>query len=204
MGVKGKNNYQAYKGIDFKNEYEVEFYKKLEKLKEDGHIYDFEFEVLYIFFEEGVDFRGKKIKPITHTPDFKVWITKDRYMVIDVKGGGASQIEETAQIKAKILQLNEHPLEYYMVSRIPKYLYGGKGENVWFEISKGYDFLTKLKSKYGKLYPDDVKKHWSKKRNMSVTEWKNYFNFHDVLGLFYAWDKTLTKKEIEKRLKSIE
>ena len=196
MAVKGKNNYQKYKGITFKNETELEFYMMLEVLKNNGKIYDFQFEVEYTFFKEGVDFRGKKIKPITHTPDFKVWTTPDYFMIIDSKGGGANMIDEVAQVKAKILQLTEYPLEYYMVSKMPKYL-GGR----WIEVSKGYDFLTKVKNKYKKLFPNEVKKHWSKKRKFLPQEWNSHFDFHNVLGLFDVWDKTLTKKEIESKLK---
>lgn len=192
MGVKGKNNYQEYKDITFKNETELEFYKMLEVLKTQGKIYDFEFEVKYTFFDAGVDFRGKEIKPITHTPDFKVWTDKDNYFIVDSKGGGAKMIDEVAQVKAKILQITESPLEYYMVSKMPKYL-GGE----WVEVSKGYDFLTKIKNKYKKLFPEEVSKHWSSKRHFYPKEWGIYFDFHNMLGLFYVWDKTLSKKEIE-------
>lgn len=196
MAVKGKNNYQEYKGIKFKNETELEFYQMLEKAKSQNKIHDFEYEVKYAFFEGGKDYRGKNINPITHTPDFKVWTTPDDFMIVDTKGGGANMIDEIAQVKAKILQLTEYPLEYYMISKMPKYL-GGQ----WVEVSKGYDFLTKVKNKYKNLFPSEVKKHWSKKRSFLPNEWECYFDFHSVLDMFYVWDKTLGKKEIASRLK---
>lgn len=196
MGVKGKKNFQEYKDIKFANETELEFYKKLETLKLNGKIYDFDFEVEYVFYDESIDWRGKIIQPISHYPDFKIWIDKNNYIIVDTKSAGGFMTDETSVIKRKIWMLTHPEIPYYMISKLSEYLGG-----CWVESSKGYDFYTKIRSKYKKLYPEE---NTRKKDCVKFfpENWKFYYDFEDVLGLFYIWNKTLSKKESEKRLKN--
>lgn len=173
----------------------MEFYKELEVLKSKGEIYDFEFEVEYIFYEKGIDWREKVIQAITHIPDFKIWLNQNEYIIVDTKGGGSRQHDEVSVIKRKIWMLLHPNIPYYMISKLPKYLSG-----LWAESSKGYDFTTKIRNKYKKLYPNENTRKKDCKKFLPK-EWYYYYDFVNILGLFYVWERTLNKKEIEKRIK---
>ena len=61
-----------------------------------------------------------------------------------------------------------------MISKTPKYLGG-----VWVETSKGNDFLTKIKNKYKKLYPNENTRKKDVKK-LGLEEWVKYFEFENL------------------------
>ena len=171
-----------YDGIDFDSEMERDYYILLKDLKRQGIIKDFEMQIEITLFEESIDFNGKKMKPILHKPDFKVFLNNDTWILIDTKG----QQEELATLKRKIFMIQNPGVRYYFVSRTTKYL-GDK----WVEVSKGYDFRKKLKGKYTKLNGK-----WSRnKPNWSIEDWDKYFEYENINGLFYRWKKTKRVKK---------
>lgn len=191
-GVKGKNNYQFYNEIVFKNETELEFYKKCESLVEKGRIKDFKFEEVYLLQDEFIDWRGNKIPKIQHTPDFQIYLNDGSMIIVDTKAAGAMMHDEVAAVKRKLWMFRHKNIPYYMISKTPKYLGG-----VWVETSKGNDFLTKLKNKYKKLYPNENTRKKDVKR-LGLEEWIKYFEFENVHGLFYSLKHEYTKKELDK------
>jgi len=190
--IKGKNNYQTYNNITFKNETELEFYKICEKAQLDKKIKSFEFETKYELQPEFLDWRDKKMASITHIPDFQILLNDNSFIIVDSKGADAFTHDEVAVIKRKMLMYQNQKFQYYMISKTPKYL-----GNVWVETSKSYDFLGKLRTTYDKLFPN-VNKRLKESPKFGVDKWSAFFEFHDIAGLFYVWDKTYTKKELEK------
>jgi hypothetical protein len=190
-GVAKSNNRPKYKDLEFRSNTELEFYKLLEKAKLDGRIYDFEYEPdPYILVEDYVDFRGKKISGIKNIIDFRVWTDKDNHIMIDTKGG--SFHETDAKIKRKMWESLNPNIPYYWISKTPKYL----GE-CWLESSSYYDYFTKVKNKWAKLYPEEKKKHWSKRKVVFDHKmWGDHFEYENILGLFYIWKET---KKVKKK-----
>ena len=191
--VKGKNNYQEYNNITFKNETELEFYKMCEVAQQNNLIKSFEFECLYELQPSCIDWRDDKIAPITHIPDFKITLMNNEIIIVDSKGGNAFTHDEVAVLKRKIWIYQNEGIPYYMVSKCPRFL-GSK----WVETSKSHDFLGRLKKRYDILYPN-VNKRLKDTPKFTIEEWGEYFEFHNIVGLFYVMDKMYTKKELEKR-----
>jgi len=91
-----------------------------------------------------------------------------------------------------MFQYKNNSIPYYYVSLSPKFL-----GQCWIETTPNFDFLKKLRGKYDKLFPN-VNKRLKEAPKFGVDKWGAFFEFHDIAGLFYVWDKTYTKKELEK------
>lgn len=194
--AKGKNNYQEYNGVKFKNETEVEFYQLCELAVKDGRIKSFEYNVMYELFPSFFDWRGKSMTAITHSPDFILTLNDDSKLVIDTKGGGAEIHDEVSVVKRKIWMYYNQNIPYYMISKTVKYL----GDE-WVESSKRNDFHTKIKTKYKKIYPNENTRKYSTCATFVREDWNNYFEVENILGLFYTYTKEYTKKELLKMVK---
>lgn len=190
--IKGKKNYQYYNNLAFDNETELEFYKICEEAVKNGTIKTFEFQETYLLQDEFIDWRGDKISKIQHIPDFKITLNDNTVMIVDTKGGGAFTHDEVSAIKRKIWMYKNQGIPYYMISKTPKYLGG-----VWVETSKGHDFLTKLRNKYKKLFPNENTRSRDC-RKMEVKHWHIYFEYENMLGLFYIMKKEYTKQDLIK------
>lgn len=191
--AKGKNNYQEYNGLKFKNETEVEFYKLCEIAVKDKRIKSFQYNVLYELFPSFPDWRGKNIESIDHSPDFILTLNDDTIIVIDTKGGGVVSHDKVSLMKRKIWMHSNQNIPYYMISKTAKYF-----GNEWVESSPRKDFHTKLKSKYKKLYPNENTRKHSTCVTFTRYDWGNYFEVESVLDLFYTYTKEYTKKELSK------
>ena len=190
--AKGKNNYQEYNGLKFRNETEVEFYKMCEQAIIDGRIKSFKYEVEYELFPKFQDWRAYDVDSINHTPDFLITLTNGCKIVVDTKGGGSLTHDKVSLLKRKIWMYNNQNTPYYMISKSPAFL-----GNFWIETSSGHDFMTKLKSLYKKLYPHENVRQWRTCKKFLPEDWANYFEYEYHLDLFYVMLKKYTKKEIQ-------
>lgn len=186
------NNRPKYDGLEFRSNSELEFYKMLKMAKINGDIYDFEYEPEpYILMDGYIDFRGKEIAGIKNIIDFKIWKDENNFILVDTKGGNNSQNENDAKLKKKMFENLNPNVEYYWISKVPKYL-----GDCWIENSPYYDFVTKAKNKWAKLYPEEKKKNWRKRTVIFDSKmWGDHFEYEHVLGLFYVWKKTLPTKK---------
>ena len=180
----------VYDGIQFDSNPEVDFYKLLNIAKEDGRIKDFvTHPEAFTLLDDYVDFRGKKIKGMTYSPDFSITLDNDETIYVDIKGGGAFMAETDSKLKKKMFDLKyDHKL--YFISRVPQYQ-GGE----FCECSPYYDFVTKIRNKYKKLHPNLPKGMRAGRPTYTPTDWTEHFEFEDVAGLFYVWTKTLTSRK---------
>jgi hypothetical protein len=183
-----------YDGILFDSVSEAEFYKKLQQAKIKGDIKEFDLSPEYILQEEFTNWRNGKESSIKHYPDYLVTLNDSNQIILDTKGG--SQHETDAKLKRKIFQYQNKEVPYYYVSICPKFIGG-----LWVETSPNFDFMKKLRTKYDSLFPN-VNKRLKIAPQLGIDKWSEYFEFHDVAGLFYVWDKTYTKKELEKMNKN--
>ena len=182
-------------GYKFDSEPERDFYLLLVKLRSQGLIKAFEMQVSYPIQEEfTTEFEGYmnvKIQPISYVADYVVTILENEEIIIDSKG--QDSIEETSQIKRKLLLHKNRNIPIYFVGKLPIYLGG-----VWVEVSKGADFLAKLKNKYSKLYPQS-KGNKSKPVKWNVKNWEEYFEFESICGgAFWIWSSTKKIKSVKK------
>lgn len=180
-------------GISFDSTTEAEFYRILKKAVSEGKIKSFDISPEYLLQDEFINWRDFKEVSIKHYPDYLVTLNDDTVIVLDSKGD--SFHEESAKIKRKLWQYKNNDIPYYYVSLTPKFLGA-----VWVESTPNFDFMKKLRTKYDKLYPN-VNKRLKEAPKFTPDKWGEYFEFHDVSGLFYVVDKTYTKKELEKRSK---
>jgi hypothetical protein len=194
--AKGAKNFQKYKGLSFDNETELEFYKRCEIAVEKGNISSFEFCVTYELQPEFQDDKGKKVSAITHIPDFRITLLDGDIVIVDTKGGMASNHEEVSVLKRKIWMYQNQGIPYYMISKAPSFL----GQH-WVNTSKGNDFLTKLRNKYKKLYPNENTREWRTCKRFLPKDWSEYFDYETFADLFYVMNKEYTKKELEQRAK---
>lgn len=182
-----------YDGISFDSSSEAEFYKKLKQSKVKGEIKDFELSPEYLLQDEFDNWRGVKESSIKHYPDYLVTLNDGSQVILDTKGG--SEHETDAIIKRRMFMYQNQEIPYYYVSICPKFI-GGE----WVDTSPHFDFMKKLRGKYDKLFPN-VNKRLKESPKFGVDKWSAFFEFHDIAGLFYVWDKTYTKKELEKKNK---
>ena len=182
-----------YDGISFDSTTEAEFYKKLKLAKQESRIKDFSIAPEYLLQDEFISWRNTKESSIKHYPDYLVTLNDDSQIILDSKG--SSQHETDAIIKRKIFMCQNKEIPYYYVSLSPKFL-----GQCWLETSPNFDFLKKLRNKYDKLFPN-VNKRLKESPKFGADKWSAFFEFHDIAGLFYVWDKTYTKKELEKKAK---
>jgi hypothetical protein len=188
--VAKSSNRPEYDGHKFRSDSERDFYVILENKKRKGIIYDFGYESeTHTLINGYIDTRGKKIAPITHTIDFKIWLSKDNYIYVDTKGGNFH--EQDAVLKKKMWESKFPDISYYWIGLTPGYM--GKR---WVETSKYYDFLSKLNDRYKKKYPEEKKLDWRKKTfKYDENMWGDDFDFDKVADCFYVWKKTKTLKK---------
>ena len=84
----------TYNKIKFKSKLEVFMYKQLRAAK-----IKFDYEKQTFVLIEGFSYMGKKIRPITYTPDF---VLKDYPVIIETKGF----MTEVFRIKMKLLKFS--------------------------------------------------------------------------------------------------
>ena len=173
-------------GFKFDSEVERDYYIKLKSMKECGFINDFTMQVTYELFDGFLDFRGNKVQPMTYIADYEIILNNGEKIIIDTKGSKAST-EESARIKQKLFMLKYPTLPIYFVGMLSNFL--GKE---WVEVTKGYDFGTKLRTRYIKL---NGKWRRGKSPNWTVEDWKEHFEFEDFHGLFYIWKSTKKLKK---------
>lgn len=176
--------------ISFDSKTEAKFYLRLKKAKELGKIKDFNMKNEYILQDRFINWRGKEELEIKHYPDYLITLNDDMEIILDTKGSSFHNTD--AKLKRKMWEYKNQKMPYYYVSISPVFL-----GSVWIDTSVGFDFLGKLKTKYKKIYLE-VEKGQKIRPKFLPNQWKKYFVFHDVAGLFYVWDKTYTKKELEK------
>ena len=189
---KSKGTKVRYDNINFDSTIEKNYYIKLRRLQREGKIKGFEVHVKVQLFEEGKDFRNKKILEILHYPDFKIYLNDGTYVLVDVKGNP----EPIAILKRKIFMLKNPDVRYFFISTTPKYL-----NEQWVEVSKGTDFRAKLKLKYSKLHGK-----WGKgSPNWTFEDWDEGFNYECYNNLFYTWISTKkpVKPKINKKINKI-
>ena len=190
---------RSYKKIEYDNktfdsESELEFYKLLIKAKDESRIKDFICNPKYVLLEgDWVNWRGDKQQPICHYPDYKVTLLDNTEIILDSKGGSVKEHETDAILKKKIWEYLNREIPYYYVSVTGKYL-----GNLWVESSPYHDFYTKLKNKYKKIYPNENTRDWRNCKRFLPNDWKEYFEFEEIAGLFYIMKKEYTKKELAK------
>lgn len=174
--------------IKFDSEVEAEYYLKLKELKSKKIIKDFKMQIKYELIPSFIDFRNGKVDSIDYIADYVVELNSGKKIVIDTKGSKTTT-EESARLKQKIF-MTKYLDEIYFVAPLPNYL--GKE---WVDISKGYDFSGKLKSKYKKLYGK-----WARNKtpNWTIKDWDEYFVFEDYNSLFYIWKETKKIKKGDK------
>lgn len=175
-----------YDGIKFDSETERDFYIKLKRFKNLCRIKGFAMQVPFNLQEDFLDFRGGKVEDINYIADFVITLNSDEEIIVDTKGS-KNTTEESARIKQKLLMYKDRELKIYFIAKLPKFL-----GDTWVDISKGYDFSGKLRNKYTRL--NGKWKHG--KPNWDVEDWKEYFEFEDVAGLFYIWKAT---KKVKKK-----
>lgn len=195
-------------GITFASEPERDFYLRLKELKKDGKIQDFHVQPefpLQEAFETNFNDRwdNLKIKETVIKPDYQVLLNDDEVILLDTKG--ANCIEPESQLKRKIFLYQNKEVPLFFIGQLPKYL-GGE----WVNVTKGVDFLPKLKTRYNNTYFNDILDYnknrpkgtkakqipRSKPVNWKVSDWDEHFEYEDVDGLFYIWKKT--KRKIKK------
>lgn len=181
----------VYDNINFDSESERDFYIKLKSFKKQKKIKDFSLNPTYVLQEgfetEYIDFPNSKEKPITYIVDYSVTLNSGQTILVDTKGASGQTVEEVAKLKRKILLSQHKDTPIFFISKCPKYL----AENeTWICVNGGTDFYSKLKNKYYNLYPEQKKKRGKKDIQWTVNEWKRYFEFEEVGGLFYIWKKT--------------
>jgi len=110
------NKYNAKRikidGYFFASEKEGQRYRDLKLMNYNGNITDLIIHPKFELQEGFVDVEGKKIQKITYTADFQ-YIENGKTIVIDVKGGKATQTE-AFKIKWKIVKYN-YPTIYFRV-----------------------------------------------------------------------------------------
>jgi len=178
-----------YDGKKFDSLEEKDMYIKLVDLKNKGKIKDFDMQVVYELQESfEVEYgSNRKIQALTYIPDYIIHLNDGSSFATDVKG--ADNIEEIANVKSKIWMYQNRSIPIYFIGRCPLYL-GGQ----WVEVSNGVNFLGKLKLKYTKLFPTS-KGNKSKPMKWTTEDWKKFFEFTDMYGIFYRWDKTITERK---------
>jgi len=183
----------TYDNFNFDSEAERDFYIYIKSIKTKGGIKDFIMQVTYPLQEEFTtnfdhSWTNVKIQPIVFSPDYLITLNDDSQILVDTKGSSGC-IEVDSQLRRKMLLYRNPTIPIIFIAKLPIYL-GSK----WVEITAGSDFQAKLRLKYGKLYPSS-KGNKSKPINWKIDNWKEYFNFHEVSGMFYVWDNTITIKK---------
>lgn len=184
--------------ISFDSETEALFYLRLKQAKKAGKIKEFIISPKYELQEYFINTRGVKESSIDHYPDYLITLNDDTNIIVDTKGGGGIVHENDAKLKRKMWQYQNRGIPYYYVSLTPKYL-----GSFWVESTPYFDFFKKLQTKYKKVYPE-VKKYQRNRPQFLPKEWKEYFIFHNIAGVFYTWEKTYTKAELAKMKKEEE
>ena len=177
----------TYDGYKFDSESERDFYKKLKLLKQKGKIKDFSLQPNYLLqgeftTEYNERWENYKVPSISYTPDYWVLLNDDNEILIDCKSGNYTM--EDSRLRANVFQYNNRELPLFYIGLLPKYLGG-----VWVNVTKGSDFMGKLKNKYNSLYPN-AKKSKNKPVQWYVDDWEKYFEFENVDDMFYIWKST--------------
>jgi len=176
-----------YDGYVFASEPERDYYIKLVELKKEGKIKDFIIQPNFSLQEEfETEFSDRwdnvKIQAIGITPDYHVTLNDGNEILLDTKG--ADSIEEASQLRRKLFLYKNRSIPLFFIGVLPKYLGG-----VWVEVSSGCNFLSKLKNRFNKIYPN-VNKRSKDCPKWSISDWEEHFDFKDIDGLFYKWEKT--------------
>lgn len=175
-----------YDGFKFDSEQERDYYVVLKELKSNKKIKNFAMQVPCSLMDEFVDFRGNKVQKMDYVADYVVTLLNGEEIYLDVKGS-KSTTEESARIKQKIFMSKYPERKIYFIAKTSNYL-----GNKWVEVSKGYDFESKLKNKYKNLYG-----RWRRNAtpNWVTSDWEEHFDFEDFCGLFYIWKSTKSLKK---------
>jgi len=182
-----------YNNIQFASDVEVEYYKLLQNKVLNNEIKFFEYSVdKFIVIPSFVDFKGRKFKETTYTIDFKITLNNDEIIYVDTKGGTARQHDPKEIVKLNLIRHQNPNIKVYWISKTPVYM-GSK----WVETTPYYDFLNKLRTRYKKNFPDTYMLRGKKKPK--YLEWNNDFNFKNIDGLFYVWEKTKIIKKSKKK-----
>lgn len=179
-----------YDGYTFASHPEKDFYIMLKKKLEEGVIKGFSVQPKFqiqpeIIIEHGKLFGNEKISDLYITPDFGIE-TEDGVFYVDTKGGNV--VDEATTLRRKLF-LFEYRKPLICIGVTPKYL-GGK----WVEVTKGKDFLGKLKRRYDKMYPE-INKRKKDIPRWTIEDWEKSFDFDCIYGLFYCWKKTKTLRK---------
>lgn len=117
-------------GIVFDSVLEMKYFRDVVLPKmESGEITKYELQKKYIL-QDGFEYNGKKILPITYVADFYIEYSDGRVEVIDIKGCP----DKTAKIKRKLFYYKYPNINYLWISYIKKF--GGWGN---------YDDFDKLR-----------------------------------------------------------
>lgn len=183
------NNKVVLDGYIFDSPSEAEFYKKIKHAKEVGYILDCEISPKYELQPSFKDWKGKKIEPITHLPDYLITRLDGSKYIVDTKGG--SHHEAEAIIKRKMWMYHNQQIPYYYASIVPKFIGGA-----WTETTSGNNFEKKLRNLYDELYPG-VNKRLKGAPKLSKKDVEDNFEYVYYDNLFYRMIKKYTKKDKE-------
>lgn len=150
-------------------------------MKEEGKIKDFKMQIPYELQPSFEDFRGGKVQNISYIADYVITLNDDSEIVLDTKGSRETT-EESARLKQKIFMFNNKEIPIYFIAPLPLYL-----GNTWVDVTKGYDFGVKLKTRYVK-----INGKWKRNTtpNWKPEDWEKHFEFENFHDLFYIWRTT--------------
>lgn len=201
----------------FGNETELEMYQKCEKrLLKNIDIETIEYQKKYILIPKMIGNNGDEIPETVHILDFELTLKDGSRIVIDTKGGAASQHEKDSKLKRKLWMSQNPGIPYYMISRLPKYLGG-----YWVDTTPRRCLYSRVEKLYCKLYPwvvryyqnkKEAKKNFIPAKNFPQVVAKNdkqhcpsmpgkllysYYEIFAVCGLFYTFTGKLKVRKIE-------
>lgn len=99
---KYKNKKTIIDGIVFDSSKEAGFYEDLKLRKQYGDIKDFRRQVVFVL-QDGFEFQGKKIRPITYIADFEIDHNDGTKEVVDIKSFVTKRLP-VYKIKIKMLK----------------------------------------------------------------------------------------------------
>ena len=123
-GSKYNNKKAEAYGFKWDSQMELEYYEYILELQKQGQVTNIERQVTFTL-QDGFEFQGKKIRPITYKADFVITYSDGKEIVWDVKG----QILEVFKLKVKLLRFRYRDIDFRCVrSR------GRKPNKVWEEV----------------------------------------------------------------------
>ena len=149
---KYRNKKVELDGLLFDSKDEAHFYTHLKEQKQDRLIQDFELQPQYELVPAFI-YQGRKRKPITYTPDFKVIHNDGHIEVIDVKSMGSAT--QQGELRRKLFEFKYPEILLRWVCRNLKH----GDEYGWID----YDELKKIyaKNKREKKKKPEPPDEWS-------------------------------------------